>query len=35
MNVLAEISDEQVESLGLCYTRFPNLRPCDPKKKFM
>jgi len=35
MNVLAEVSDEQVESLGLWYTCFPNVRPCDPKKKFM
>lgn len=35
MNQLAEVSDEQVESLGLWYTCFLNVRPCDPKKKFM
>ena len=35
MNVLDEVSDEQGESLGLWYTCFPSVRPCDPKKKFM
>jgi len=35
VNVLAEISDEQTDSLGLWYTFFPNVTPCDPKKKFM
>ena len=35
MNILAEVSDEQVESLGLWQTCLPNVKPCSPKKKFM